>query len=71
MIQVKMPAVIEATKAAIMTIKEAYNSVNNARLVHRAWRLGNLALKQPMFDWKMADKYQELCNFETEAKTIS
>ena len=28
------------------------------------------AQRQPTFDWKAKDKYQELVNFETEVKNI-
>ena len=43
-----------------MTDKEAENALNAARLVQLMLRTGGPALKQPMFDWKAADKYQEL-----------
>ena len=58
-----------ASKAAIMT-SEADNLINNAMLVLSATRSGSLVLKQPIFDWNMADKYKELSNLETEVKNI-
>ena len=33
-------------------------------------RTGSPSLEQPTFDWKTADKYQELGNFELEVKNI-
>ena len=65
-----MQAAIEATKAEIMAIREADNPVNSARPIHTTARLDSLAWRQPTFYWKMRDKYQELCNFETEVKNI-
>ena len=65
-----MQAVIEATKAAIMAIREADNLVNNARPVHTGPRSGSLALKQSTSDCKGPNKYQELCTFEKEIKKI-
>ena len=38
--------------------------------MHAMPRSGNPALRQATFDWKVADKYQEVCNFETEVKNI-
>ena len=64
-----MQAVIKATKTAIMPIREADNLVNNTRQVHAAPRSGSSA-QQPTCDWKAADKYQILCNFEIKAKNI-
>ena len=71
MTQAIMQTAIEATKAAIMTGREAYNLVNNVRLVHTAPMSDGPALKQSTFGWKAADKYQEPCNFEIEVKTFS
>ena len=53
-----------------MMVREADNLVNSARPIHTVPGLGSLTLRQPTFDWKAADKYQELCNFETEVKNI-
>ena len=33
-------------------------------------RSGGPALRQPMFDWKAAYKYQKLCSFEMDSKNI-
>ena len=64
MTQEMMQVVNKVAKTVIMAIREVDNPVNNERLVHASPRLGGQVLKQPMFDWKVADKYQELCNFE-------
>ena len=61
---------IEAAKAAIMAVREADNPVNNARPLHAMPRSGGPALTTDV-DWKVVDKYQELCNFEKEVKNIS
>ena len=63
-----MQAVNEAAKAAIITIREADNLINNARSIHTMPRSGIPVLRQPT--WKVAKKYQELCNFEIEVKNI-
>ena len=65
-----MQAVIKAAKAEIMTVREADNLVINARPIPAMPRSGGLVLREPMFDWKVADKYQELCNFEIAVKII-
>ena len=59
-------AAIEAAKAAIITIRVALNPVNAAWPVHVIPRIGSPVPKQPTFDWKAADKYQELWNLEIE-----
>ena len=63
-----MQAAIKATKETIMATREAENPVNNARPVHTAPRSGGLASNQSTFDWKAADKYQELYNFWNKGK---
>ena len=64
--QAIMQAVIKVAKSGIMDRREADNLVNNAKPVCTVPRSGNPVLKQPTFDWKVADKCQELCNFEIE-----
>ena len=59
---------IEAVNASIMAVREVDNLVKNARPIYTAPRSFNQALKQLMFDWKTADNYQELCNFEIEVE---
>ena len=66
-----MQSEIKATKAAIMAVTGVDKPVNITRPVHTALRSGSPALKQPKFDWKAAEKYQELCNFEIEVKAFS
>ena len=68
--QVIKEAVIEATKAAIIVIRVMDNLVNNAKPINAMPRLGNPALRQPIFDWKVANKYQKLCDFEIEVWNI-
>ena len=63
-----MQVTTEATKVAIMAVRVADNPVTSARPVHTMPRSGGLALRQPMFDLKAAEKYQELCNFEIKVK---
>ena len=65
-----MQAAIEAVKATIMAIREVDNLISNARLVRMEPRSGGPALKQPIFDWKAANKYLELSNFELEVKNM-
>ena len=63
MTQAIMQTVIKATKVAIMAVREADNPFSNAGPIHEAPRSVGLALRQPMFDCKVANMYQELCNF--------
>ena len=60
-------AAIEVTKGAIMAVREPDNLVNSVRPTPRS---DSQVLRQPMFDWKAAHKYQEPCNFEIEVKNI-
>ena len=52
-----MQATTEASKAAIIAVREAGNPVNSAKPVHTKPRSDCPALRQPTFDWKAADKY--------------
>ena len=61
---VAMQAGIEAAKAAIMAVREADNPVNNARPIHRMARSISSVVRQLTFDWKVAEKYEELDSFE-------
>ena len=47
-----------------MAVRKAATSIDNAP------RMGSPTVKQPIFDWKMPDKYYEICNFEMEVKTF-
>ena len=51
-----MQAVIEVAKVAIITVREAGNLTNNARLIHTVPRSSGQMLRQPTFDWKASDK---------------
>ena len=53
-----------------MVVRKADNPVNNARPIHARPGSGGPVLRQITFDWKVADKYRELCNFEIEVKNI-
>ena len=48
-------AVIEVATKVIITIREADNLVNNVTPVHAAPISGGSVLKQPIFDWKLAE----------------
>ena len=58
---------IEDATVAIMTIRDPGQQCHIITCVPGS---GGLALKQLTFDWKVADKYQELCNFEMQVKNI-
>ena len=62
--QAIMQAAIEAIKGAILAVREADNPVNGVRPIHTIPRLDSLVWRQPTFDWKAADKYQELFSFK-------
>ena len=64
-------AATEAAKAAIMAVEEAENPVNSSKPVQGIPRTSGPAQKQPIFDWKVTDKHQEVQNFEIEVKTCS
>ena len=70
MMQATLQAAIEATKATLITVREADKPFNNVSPIHKTPRLGSPVLRQPMFDWKATHKYQELCNFKIEVKNI-
>ena len=54
-----------------MTVRDTENPVNNARLINVTSISGCPVLRQPKFDWKAADKYQELFTFKEGVKNIS
>ena len=47
-------AVVEATRATIQTMVELHQGQEDQRP-----KVGGLALKQPQFNWDVADKYAE------------
>ena len=53
-----------------MAIREGDSPVSNVTPVHAVPSSGSPALKQPAFELKAKDKYEELCNFEIEVKNI-
>ena len=61
---------VEATKAAIMVYRESDSLVNYTSSIHSIPRLGGPPLRQPTFDWKARDRYQELGKFRIEVKNI-
>ena len=70
MTQAISQAAVDTIKAVILAVREVDTPVNNAKLVHAALRSGSLALCKPTFNWKVADKCQEVCDFEIEVNNI-
>ena len=70
MTQAIMQAASEAAKAAVMVVREADNLVKTLRPIHTTSSLGIPALRMPIFYCRATEKYQELCNFETEVNNI-
>ena len=66
MTQAIMQAAIEATKAAIIMVREVDNLVGNAKPIHTM-----ASIKTTNVWLKTLDKYQELYNFEIEVKNIA
>ena len=66
--QVIMKGVIEATKAAVIAVREADNPVTNARQIHTTPKSSSPALREPTFDWKATNKCQDLRIFEIGVK---
>ena len=64
-----MQTVSKATKAAIIVVREAGKTVNNAISMHVMPRSDGPVLTQLKFGWRV-DKYQELSNFKVEEKNI-
>ena len=58
-------AVAEATRATIQTMMELNQGQEDQRP-----KVGSLALKQPQFNWDMADKYTEWKAFILEVRTM-
>ena len=60
-------AVAVATRIALQTMEE----VQAERTQDGSGpKVGNLAMKQPMFDWNVQDKYSELKTFQLEVNNI-
>ena len=64
-------AAIQATKAAIMAVREAEAPAKHGRPLHIVPRGSGLALRQPPFHWKAQDKYNELNNFKINVRNTS
>ena len=60
-----MKAVAEATRAVIQTMVELHQ-----RQEVQGCKLGAPVLKQPQFNWEMADKYTEWKAFILEVKNM-
>ena len=60
-------AVAEATRVALQTMAEA-----EAQRTQNAAgpKLGGLALKQPMFNWEVPDKYTKLKTFKLDVNNV-
>ena len=69
MVQALTQAEIESVKATLLCC-ERVSPAETRRVVHAAPRSSKPSLKQPTFNWKVADKYNELFNFETEVGTF-
>ena len=70
MAQATTHAANEGIKAELATVREVGNPVNNARIIHTIPRSSTPMPRQPTFEWKPLDKFQELCTFEMEKKNI-
>ena len=62
-----MKAVVEATRITIQTMAKM-----QSRIVENQWgpKLGSPVLKQPQFNWEVADKYSEWKAFILEVKNV-
>ena len=60
-----MKAVAEATRAVIQTIVESHQ-----RQEVQGPKLGGPALKQPQFNWEVADKYTDWKPFILEVRNV-
>ena len=69
MTQAITQAAIEATKVAIMAVREVEGPIES-RPVHVVPRKRWPALRQPTFDWKAQNKYKHLNNFKIEVRNI-
>ena len=58
-------AVVEATKAAILTMVELHQRQDD-----QGPKLGGPALKQLQFNWEVADKYTEWKAFVLEVRNV-
>ena len=67
--QAIIQAAIKMSKVAILVAREAHNPAINVKTVYTAPRLGSPVLKLTFY-CKTADKYQELCKFESDLKTF-
>ena len=66
MTQAITQAAIEATKAAIMAVREMEIPVNTARPVPAMPKTSGTLLRQPMLDWKSPDMYLEFLNLRSK-----
>ena len=60
---------IEAAKAAKMVMGEV-EAAAGSRSPHAVTRESRPALRQPIFDWKVQGKYNELNNFNIKERSI-
>ena len=58
-------AVAEATRTTIQTMVESHQ-----RQEHQGLKLGSPALKQPQFNWEVADQYTEWKAFILEVRNV-
>ena len=59
-------AIPEATRVAIQTMASA----RMARQENSGTKMSGCILKQPVFNWKTEDKYEELQNFKLEVSNM-
>ena len=70
MSQAITPAAIKASNTAIMAVREEETPANTTSQHKQCQETGGPVLKQPIFNWKYADEYLELCNFEIGGKKL-
>ena len=70
MTQVITQAAIEAAKMEILIVRETEVLTKVRKVMHAAPRVSRPSLKQPTFNWKVTDKYDELIIFEMDVRNI-
>ena len=62
-------APIEASKAAIIVVKDTENHDENSRKAQPTSRMSEPVIKHPTFDLTVPGKYHELNNFKLKSET--
>ena len=68
MTQVLSWVAIKAAKTAIMAMTEAEGLSKSRRASHLVERASRPTMRQPTFDWKAQDKFNELNNFKIKGR---